>query len=372
MVMTSVSASMVNGAQSAMQRLAGRSTPLIYNEWYVAATCAELDRSLLRRKILNRSIVLFRTQEGAPVAMDNRCPHRSYPLSSGTLDGDSIICGYHGMRIDAKGDCTDYPAVAQCPKKVGVRTYPLIERGPMCWIWMGDAEKADPQRIPAPSWMSNEDWVGGAGYFLLQGSYVSLHENLLDTSHLSFLHANSIGSPDYVKAPFTTEMTESYFALSRLVYPTMLPEALGKLTGLGGKPDVARAVKNEFVSPAYYEATTRMYDMSLADTERKEFTIRAAHMPTPESLTSTHYFIYVARNFAQQDANSKNAMLVRLMAAFEEDVIALALQEEMQREAGDDLFELSFPSDELTIAMRRYIKRRAETESAPSSSVPFT
>jgi phenylpropionate dioxygenase-like ring-hydroxylating dioxygenase large terminal subunit len=364
--MTSVSASMVKGAQSAMQRLAGRLTPLIYNEWYVAATRSELGRSLLRRKILDRSVVLFRTQAGFPVAMANRCPHRSYPLSSGTLEGDSIVCGYHGMRIDPKGDCTDYPAVAQCPKKVGVRTYLLVERGPMCWIWMGDPEKADPARIPAPAWMSDEPWVGGAGYFLMKGSYVSLHENLLDTSHLSFLHAKTIGSPDYVKAPFTTEITESYFALNRLVYPTILPEALGKLTGLGGKANVARAVKNEFVSPAYYEATTRMYDASLSDTDRKEFTIRAAHMPTPESLTSTHYFIYVARNFAQEDVGSKNAMLARLMAAFEEDVIALALQEEMQREAGDELFELSFPSDELTIAMRRYIKSRAETEASPS------
>ena len=95
--------------------------------------------------------------------------------------------------------------------------------------------------------------------------------------------------------------------------------------------------------------------------------IRVAHMPTPESLTSTHYFIQVARNFAHDDDASRHAMVTHLLSAFEEDVVALELQENMQRAAGEELFELSFPSDELTLAMRHYLKSRADVERRAAS-----
>ena len=355
----------VDGARAAMRALADRSTPLIRNEWYVAAFAHEVGRTLLRRTLLGTSLVLFRTTTGLPVAMDNRCPHRSYPLSSGHLDGDTLACGYHGMRFDTEGNCIELPAIAKCPKGIGVRTYPVVEKGAICWIWMG-AQDPDLNRIPAPHWMADSDWAGADAYYHLAGSYVSLHENLLDTSHLSFLHAKTIGSPDYVRAPTTIEISDGRFALNRLVYPTRLPEALVKLTGLDATADVVRAVRNEFLAPGYYEATTLLYDKARDAADRPEFSIRVAHMPTPETLTSTHYFIYVARNFAQTDALSHRVMVKNMLSAFEEDVIGLAMQEDMQRAAGNDLYEVSFESDALTIAMRRYLKLRANAEQLPA------
>jgi len=365
--MSGVKISMIAGARAAGRRLADRMTPFIFNEWYVAAHSKEVGRELLHRTLLGKSVVFFRAKDGTPVALDNRCPHRSYPLSSGTLVDDTVVCGYHGMRFNVDGDCIDLPAVSPCPRNVGVRRYPVIEKGSYCWIWMGDSAMADAASIPAPAWTSSSDWLGGDGYFHMKGSYVSLHENLLDTSHLSFIHAKSIGSPDYVKAPITTEIHPGRFALNRLMYPTKLPESLATLTGLRGDADVARAVRNEFLSPAYYEATTRIYDTRLNESGRKEFVIRVAHMPTPESLTSTHYFIRVARNFAHDDDASRHAMVTHLLSAFEEDVVALELQENMQRAAGEELFELSFPSDELTLAMRHYLKSRADVERRAAS-----
>jgi phenylpropionate dioxygenase-like ring-hydroxylating dioxygenase large terminal subunit len=358
--------SAIEGARAAARTLAGRNCALIRNEWYVAAFSKELGRSLLSRTLLNTPLVLFRSLEGRPVALDNRCPHRSYPLSSGLLEADSLVCGYHGMRFDLNGDCIELPAVPKCPRGVGVRSYPVVETGPVCWIWLGKPELADPSNIPQLDWMASADWAGGDGYYLLGGSYVSLHENLLDTSHLSFLHARTIGSPDYVKAPTRIEINGGRFALNRLVCPTRLPAAMGTLTGFHDRDDIARAVRNEFISPALYEATTRLYDPHGEETTRPEYTIRVAHMPTPETQTSTHYFIRVARNFAQSDSPSIAAMLSNLMTAFEEDVLALGLQEQMQSQAGSDLFELSFPSDELTVAMRRYLKSRIDAEQTAS------
>jgi vanillate O-demethylase monooxygenase subunit len=73
----------------------------------------------LKRTVLGQRLVLFRTQAGAPVALDDRCAHRSFPLSAGTLEGDAVVCGYHGLRYDAAGDCIQVPSQKSCPKGIG-------------------------------------------------------------------------------------------------------------------------------------------------------------------------------------------------------------------------------------------------------------
>lgn len=362
--MTQPVPAVMNAARNAMNRLAGRETPLIENEWYVAAFGTEIGRTLFKRTLLGKRVVFYRTERGSVVALEDRCPHRSFPLSSGSLDGDTVVCGYHGLRFNEQGDCIEAPALAQCPKNVGVRTYPVVETGPVIWIWMGAPERADPARICARDWMGDSNWEGGSGYFHMKANYVNLHENLLDTSHLSYMHAKTIGTPDYVKAPTQTEMSEGRFALIRTLYPTVLPPALGKLTGLEGVTTAARIVRNEFHSPSFYQVTMRLYDGALDPAQRTEYQIRIAHMPTPETQTTTHYFFYGARDFVRGNSTVTQAMLKNFMIAFEEDVVGLELQEDMQRDAGPGLYELSLPSDALGTAMRRYIKDRADTEHA--------
>ena len=48
--------------------------------WWVAATSAELNDKPLQRWMLDRPVVLFRGQDGQPIALDDRCPHRWAPL----------------------------------------------------------------------------------------------------------------------------------------------------------------------------------------------------------------------------------------------------------------------------------------------------
>ncbi|WP_426135434.1 Rieske 2Fe-2S domain-containing protein [Pseudomonas sp. PWP3-1b2] len=368
--MTVPSPSVVNGAKTAMRHLANRDTPFIFNEWYVAAFSNEVSRTLLQRTILGRTLVLFRTEAGAPIALDNRCPHRSFPLSAGRLVGDTLICGYHGFRYDAQGTLIEAPSVAKCPRNIGVRDFPMVERGSVIWIWMGDPALAAEEKIPHLPWMESPHWAGGQGYYALKSSYVSLHENLLDTSHLSFMHENTIGSPDYVRAPTVTEINPGRYALIRTVEPTRLPPVWGKPTGLENNANAGRIVRNEFLSPAVYEVTTRLYDGSLPAGERPEYQIKVAHFPTPESATSTHYFIYLGRDFAQQSAEASEFMATHFFRAFDEDVVGLALVEEVTNSTPvDEFFEVSIASDALGIAMRRYLKERADSEQSATPEI---
>jgi len=122
--MTHLSEKLIATSRKAEARLATRQTPFIYACWYVAGFSWEFDRKLRARTLLSRPLVLFRSEAGHRVALSDRCIHRSFPLSKSELDGDSIICGYHGLRYDIQGDCIEVPSLRQaCPNGIGVRSY---------------------------------------------------------------------------------------------------------------------------------------------------------------------------------------------------------------------------------------------------------
>lgn len=366
--MTMPSPALLRASAAARMHMADRNTPLIRNEWYVAAFSAEIGRALTKRKLLGRNVVLYRTRDGRPVALDDRCAHRSFPLSAGRLEGDTIVCGYHGFRYDAVGDCIEIPSQTKCPRGIGVRAYPMLERGPLSWIWMGDPQQCDAARIPDLSWLSSPDWTLSQGYFPLAASYVSLHENLMDLTHLSYLHAASFGTADYARAPYETRLENGHYVLLRRVVPTSLPPVWAQPTGLLGDT-AARIAQSEFVSPGLHVVTVDFYDSALDPAARRMFQIRTAHIPTPESQTSTHYFIVHGRNFALDQPQVTRFMHQQLFKAFEEDVSGLSAIERTLVEAGDEAYEISVASDAAAVAMRKYLKRRADEEGGASSSV---
>jgi len=358
--MTLPSSQTLDAARAASAGMAGRDTPFLFDEWYVAAFADELGQSLLARTILGKRLVFYRTQAGVPVALADRCAHRSYPLSLSTMDGDTIVCGYHGFRYDAAGDCIEVPSATKCPRSIGVRRYPLEERGDLVWIWMGDGAP-DRSRLPDIEFLTHPAWARSKGYFTLPGNYVSLHENLLDLTHLSFVHGKSFGTPDYARAPFKTTLTEDRFAITRTVVPTLLPPVWGDPTGLSGVASAARIATSEFLSPALHQVSVTFYDSALPEDRRPVFKIRTAHLPTPEEKGSTHYFIVHGRDFALDDEQVTRTMHAQLFAAFEEDVVALGnLEQVLEQTAPEDMYEISVASDAPSVAMRRYIKRRAE------------
>ncbi len=359
--MTLPANSLIRAARTASRSMADRTTPFIFNEWYVAAFSNEIGRTLRKRKILGRNLVLFRTESGAPVALDDRCAHRSYPLSASRLDGDTIVCGYHGLRYDAQGNCIEVPSQVKCPKGIGVRNFPLVERGPVIWIWMGAAELADATKIPHQPWLEAADWERSQGYFALPANYVSLHENLMDLTHLSYLHAASFGTPDYAAAPYETVIEEGRFTLNRSVVPTKLPPVWAEPTGILGNT-AARVVTSTFESPALHVVTARFHDTALPASERREYVIQTAHLATPETLTSTHYFIVHGRDFELGDSRMTRVMHEQLFQAFGEDVAGLSAVEQTLAEAGEEPYEISIASDRASIAMRRYVKQRSDAE----------
>jgi phenylpropionate dioxygenase-like ring-hydroxylating dioxygenase large terminal subunit len=85
------------------------------------------------------------------------------PLSLGTVGGKTVRCGYHGLQFDCTGACIEIPGQSNIPPRANVRSYPLVERWHLAWIWMGDPAAADPGDIPALPWMTAVDWAHSHG-----------------------------------------------------------------------------------------------------------------------------------------------------------------------------------------------------------------
>lgn len=162
------------------------------NDWYVACSESELaDAAPLATTVLDERIVVWRSA-GAIVAMEDRCVHRAAPLSLGRCEGARLRCMYHGLEFDAAGAVVRIPGQDLIPPSARVKTYPVATRYGWVWLWMGDAAKADPSLIHGlPEGVALDDFLmdGGALDYASEARLIS--DNLLDFSHLSYVHANS-------------------------------------------------------------------------------------------------------------------------------------------------------------------------------------
>ena len=149
----------------------------IQNTWYAAAWSHEISRSLLPRTIANESIVFYRTEAGGIAALADRCPHRFVPLHLGKLKGDIVECGYHGLCFDLSGACTLNPhGDGAIPRAAKVKSYKVIEKHDVAWIWFGDASKADESLIADFSVLTNPKFRTVSSYLHVKANYRRLSE----------------------------------------------------------------------------------------------------------------------------------------------------------------------------------------------------
>ena len=345
--------------------LADEDTPFIRNAWYVACYSDDvLPGKPFGRKLLGEGVVLYRTTNGAVTAMKDRCPHRSFPLSASSIDGDDIVCGYHGIRFGADGACKHVPTQDHAPGAMRVTTFVVRETAPVVWIWMGDPARAERTPLPDCGWMlDGSGWATSRGFLQLAASYVLLHENLLDLSHLSFLHARTFGTPDYARAPFETEIGEERIIVRRMVAPTRLPPLYSGPLGIHG--DAARIVTSTYMSPGLSISAVVLRNLELPEEARTDHHIQTAQLVTPCDRDLVHYHFVIARDFVTGDKQVSAFIQTSIEAAFAEDAFALESLARIRREDPDrDFMERSIGSDKAGVMLRRRLRKLAEAEAA--------
>ena len=190
------------------------------NSWYVAGWSKDYQKELRTQMLLGEKIVFYRRLDGNPVALEDACPHRKLPLSQGRLQEDRIVCGYHGLTFDCTGACVEAPTQrGNIPKRAVVRSYPVVDRYRLLWIWMGDPEKANPDDIFEIENFDNPEWGYTEGGMLpIECNYLWVVDNLLDPSHVAWVHVTSFAGSGTDDQPLDLEKTENGVIVSRWIY----------------------------------------------------------------------------------------------------------------------------------------------------------
>jgi len=223
------------------------------NCWYVIATSDEVGRSLLARQALGRRLLLFRTADGQATVLDDRCPHRAAPLSMGTLDGDRVVCAYHGFTYASDGRCVGVPSQRHVPYGAQVRSYPVVERPPFVWVWPGHPARSRGTEPPDLPPLRESGWTVLGSAREMAVNYLLLHDNALDRTHFPYVHPHRIHR-GYVEdpPPLRIEVSETTVSYSRTFTPAPLIGWQHDATGLSADTEYVQRETGTFVSPALH------------------------------------------------------------------------------------------------------------------------
>ena len=265
----------------------------LQNAWYMAGWSAEVGATLLRRRILGHAIVLYRLESGRVTALDDRCPHRFMPLSKGERRGDTIRCGYHGLTFDAVGKCVRNPFAEKIPPGAFVRAWPVEERDGIVWLWAGDVERADSARIP--DFSAVRDGSGAPpirGYQLMRANYEYGTDNLMDLSHIEFVHRGTFAGNGVIFAGKHTAHQEGDTLHSNWWMPNVAapPHTMGVYP-----PDMRT---DHWLNMRWNAPASMLLEVGATPTgapPAQGVVVFQAHILTPETESTTHYFWETAR-----------------------------------------------------------------------------
>ncbi|HXO02365.1 MAG TPA: aromatic ring-hydroxylating dioxygenase subunit alpha [Stellaceae bacterium] len=333
------------------------------NAWYIAAWGDEIGDKPLARRICNEPIVLFRDTQGHAAALADRCCHRSAPLSLGTVVEGGIQCGYHGLVIDAAGKCVKVPGQRQIPTDATVRSYPLVEKNKFLWIWLGDPALADPASIiDFPYHDDHAKWPHKHTMYPIKGNYMLMVDNLMDLTHLGYLHGRTIGGnpSQHVDAEMKTVRTPTGVKFTRWMRNSLPPPSYVKAAGFAGRID--RLQSFEFVAPSTVLQWTGATDAgSGREPDDFEFKFRLFHGLTPETETSCFYFWSAANGYRQNEPATTEQLYGEIAVAFLEDRDMVEAQQTRLGEFGEDGL-IDIASDATRMTMRRHVDRMIAAE----------
>lgn len=306
--------------------------PFVRNAWYMAAWADELDDGLLGRTIMHQPIVLYRDAAGRLGALEDRCCHRGAPLTHGRVVEAGLECGYHGLIYDTLGNCVVVPGQKRIPREACIRSYPVVEKNRNVWIWMGDSALADESGIvDYPYHDDSAHWPYCKDLFHMKANYLFMIDNLMDLTHLGYVHTRTIGGQPaaHVAADMETRRTERGVYFIRWMMDHDPPPTYRKGGGFTGKVD--RWQEFEYIAPGVVLQWAGALAAGRGARENRNqegFHLRFLHCATPETDTTFHYFWSVANGYRQHDPAATQELYEEIHPTFIEDKTIMEAQQE--------------------------------------------
>jgi phenylpropionate dioxygenase-like ring-hydroxylating dioxygenase large terminal subunit len=260
------------------------------NTWYPVLWSSDLaGDTMVPRTVLNEPLVFIRDADGSPAALVDICPHRFAPLHLGKrVRGGGIRCGYHGLEFAPTGECVANPhGDGRIPSGARARSYPMIEKHRILWLWMGEGTAAVDE---IPDFSIFDDPAEGTltkfDSIELPANYELITDNLMDLSHTAILHEDLLGNEDTMRAVPEVTQAGNTVTVSR-THPNIRPFKMWDLTYRDDKQPIDFWDSMRWDPPGCFLLDTFATRAGHPRAEGAGF--YAVHLLTPETETSTHY-----------------------------------------------------------------------------------
>lgn len=330
------------------------------NTWYVFGWSSDLDDGPVGRTIADQPVMVFRDEDGGLAALRDRCPHRFMSLSRGKVIEGRIECPYHGLQFDSSGRCMLNPLTNEPLPSAWVATFPVVERYSLLWLWLGDLDVADPDLIPDFGFLTKKGRATVRGYTVARAGYQLAIDNLNDLTHVQFVHREYQASEAYGRLDHRT-WQDGDTVYRSITFPNGRPANF-----FHSVIDPERHVDVTFTTrwdmPSLIKLTA-----SVTEPGRPEaylFGNHSAHLVSPETETSCHYFYAHSRDYQVDDSAADAAVAEWQRVGFSEQDKPII--ERQQANIGTDelmdLLPLILPTDAAAIRARRILALRIKRE----------
>ena len=358
---------------------AHRSWPL--ESWYVCAISSEIAAGeVLARTICGQPMAIFRDPEGKAGALLDRCPHRLFPLSKGSVTENGLQCGYHGMTFRPDGSCSLIPSQDMIPRNACARSFPVAESHGLIWVWPGEAARVGP--LPAfetgPGYLSgldfscnvpSGDWgVAGPHRIHIEANYMLAVDNLLDLTHTAFVHAETFDNNGVLDSERRIKAVGQNQLIDFFGFKNSMSAALR--SGYILAPSVA--MFDNFLE-TYWQSPSVMILVHGAvpegqDRETVGAIVLNTNIITPETETSCHYFWAQSAYRNRGNGKVRDQWEAMTEAAFAEDEAVLTRQQANLERFGsirvDEGSSLVLQADKAITLARRMVSRQIYEEDA--------
>jgi phenylpropionate dioxygenase-like ring-hydroxylating dioxygenase large terminal subunit len=335
------------------------------NTWYPCAWSNDVGRDLRQRWICGEPVVFYRTEAGRPVALQDRCAHRRAPLSKGRLVGDRVQCGYHGLEFDCTGRCVKIPGQDAIPEDAAVRSYSVVDRWRFLWIWMGDPAQADDTSIPDLYWNDDPEWVAPGDTLTIDANYLLVLDNLMDLSHLTFLHGRTIGTPYVTEFPSTARTAGDRVSVTRWMLDRPAPPMFQKVGGFTDNVDRWQIIDWSAPGNVVIDVGCAVAGTGAPQGDRSRgIEGRSLNLVTPMTERSSLYLWSYCRHYKQDDESVTRTIYEDVKRTFLEDKDMIEAQQHLIDTDSPDRSTVDIRVDAGPLQVRRVLERlvRRETQ----------
>lgn len=315
---------------------------VLSRHWFPVAFSHEVKERPYAATLLDERIVLYRISDGSLRAAKDICYHRGAPMSMGHVQGDEIVCKYHGLRYDSEGRCVCIPAHPNgaISPRLRLHMLPVQEAYGLAWVRLVDDEE---RPLPEMKEWSNPDYIQVLPNAVeMDASAGRQIEGFLDVSHFAFVHRDTFGEPENPFVPdYKVKVTDNGFVADYLSTVSNYSLAYKHLNPPG------------FIWHRRFEAFLP-FTAKLTVHFPEGGKLHILNAASPVSARKTKLFVPICRNFDKEAPLEETLDFNHQVFAEDQAIVEQQHPEDLPLDLQE---EAHFPADRSSITYRKGLSR---------------